>query len=408
VSVTVAYPELDFAAEDVADFHAVLADLRRHRPVAPVVFHGQVAWLLTRYEDVERAFRDEETLPAEAAYRLHSEPVMGRTLQCMTGDEHARNRALVSPAFRARLMPDYVTPILEPVADQLVDTFIARGEADLVAEFTRQYPFTVITRLLGIPPRDDGDFQRWAHGLLSYPWDPEGGLAASAEFTSYLTPVVAERRRDPGADLLSTLATTAVDGERLSDEEIFSFIRVLFPAGADTTYRGLGSLLLALLDDPAAMATVRDDAGARRPAIEEALRWEPPVALMPRFAPVHTEQFGEPIPAGSPVLFGVAGANRDPDVFADPDRYVVDRDPKGLLTFGYGMHFCIGAHLARAEMATGLDVLLRRLDDIVLTDPERARVVGTVLRGPAALPVRFRQARAAAGQSAPTANEEHR
>jgi cytochrome P450 len=385
----VEYPELDFASEDIADLHRVLADLRQRRPVAPVTFHGERSWMLTRYDDVEAAFRDEETLPAEAAYRLHSEPVMGRTLQCMTGAEHARNRALVFPAFRARLMPDYVTPVLEPVANALIDAFIERGEADLVGEFTRQYPYTVITRLLGIPPRDDGDFQRWAQALLSFPWDPEAALAASAEFTTYLTPVVAERRRQPGPDLLSTLATAEIDGSQLSDEEIFSFIRVLFPAGADTTYRGLGSLLLALMTHEGALDRVRSDPSARRLAIEEALRWEAPVALMPRFAPVETAQFGETIPAGSPVIFAVAAANRDPAVFDDPDAYVLDRDPKGLLTFGYGMHFCVGAHLARAEMAAGLDVVLARLGHLTLTDPSRVRVSGTVLRGPAALPVCF-------------------
>lgn len=389
MSQTVEYPELDFASEDVAGLHQILADLRQRRPVAPVNFHGEQAWMLTRYDDVEAAFRDEETLPAEAAYRLHSEPVMGRTLQCMTGDEHTRNRALVFPAFRARLMPDYITPILEPVAHDLIDAFIEQGQVDLVDAFTRQYPYTVITRLLGIPPRDDGDFQRWAQALLSFPWDPPAALAASAEFTTYLTPVVAERRRHPGTDLLSTLATAEVDGGQLSDEEIFSFIRVLFPAGADTTYRGLGSLLLALMTHDGALEVVLRDHSARRLAIEEALRWEAPVALMPRFAPVETDQFGETIPAGSPVIFAVAAANRDPAVFADPDRYILDRDPKGLLTFGYGMHFCVGAHLARAEMAAGLDVVLSRLHGLRLADPASARVSGTVLRGPARLDVLF-------------------
>src|SRR5438445_9335442 len=126
MTLTVVHPELDFAAEDIPDLHAVLAELRETRPVAPVCFHGEPAHLLTRYEHVEAAFRDEETLPAEAAYRLHSQPVMGRTLQCMTGDEHTRNRALVFPKFRARVMPDYVAPILRPVAHELIDRFAER------------------------------------------------------------------------------------------------------------------------------------------------------------------------------------------------------------------------------------------------------------------------------------------
>jgi cytochrome P450 len=378
----------DFAL-DVPGFHDELARLRRDHPVAFVPFHGGTAYLLTSYHDVERAFLDEATLPAEAAYRLHSEPVMGRTLQCMTGREHTRNRALVFPAFRARLMPDYVDPILAPVAHRLIDQFVERGHADLVTEFTKQYPFTVITRLLGIPPRNEGDIQRWALALLTYPWDPDNALAASREFTEYLTPIVASRRENPGDDLISTLATAVVDGERLSDEEIFSFIRVLFPAGADTTYLGLGSLLYALMTHPEAMERVRRDPASRRLAIEEALRWEPPVSVMPRFAPVDTDQFGSLIPGGSHVLFGVAAANRDPAVFAEPDRFDIDRESKGSLTFGFGMHFCVGAHLARAELATALDVVLERLDDLQLASDAPTRFVGSVLRGPDILPVTF-------------------
>ena len=378
----------DFAF-DVPGFNEELARLRRDRPVALVPFHGGSAYLLTRYEDVEEAFRDETTFPAQAAYTLHSEPVMGRTLQCMTGAEHTRNRALVSPAFRSRLMPGYVEPILAPVAHDLVDRIAARGEADLVAEFTREFPFTVITRLLGIPPRNEGDIQRWALALLSYPWDPEGALAASREFTAYLGPIVDERREAPGPDLISTLATTEVDGERLTGDEIFSFIRVLFPAGADTTYLGLGTLMFALLTHPDAMDRVRREPESRRAAIEEALRWVPPVSLMPRFAPVDTDKFGTTIKGGNQLLFGVAAANRDPDQFPEPDRYDLDRDPSMALTFGLGMHFCVGAHLARAELATALDVFLERFDELALAPDAPTRFVGSVLRGPDTLPVRF-------------------
>ena len=381
--------EHDFAL-DVVGFHDELRRLRQQHRVAYVPFHGGNAYLLTRYGDVEQAFLDEATLPAEAAYKLHSEPVMGRTLQCMTGKEHNRNRALVFPAFRSRLMPDYVNPILAPTAHRLIDRFVERGSVDLVAEFTKQYPFTVITRLLGIPERNEGDIQRWAIALLTFPWDPQGALAASRDFTEYLTPIVAQRRVEPGDDLISTLATAVVDGEQLSDEEIFSFIRVLFPAGADTTYLGLGSLLYALLTHPEALERVRSHPESRKLAIEEALRWEAPVSLMPRFAPVDTDQFGSPIRGGSNILFGIAAANRDPEVFEDPDRFDLDRVNKGTLTFGFGMHFCVGAHLARAELATALDVILERLDDLRLADGAPTRFVGSVLRGPDTIPVTFR------------------
>ena len=384
--------EFDFAL-DFEGFHDELRRLRTLGRVSYVPFHGSTAYLLTRYSDVEKAFLDEVTMPAAAAYELHSEPVMGRTLQCMTGGEHTRNRALVFPAFRARLMPDYVTPVLAPTAHRLIDHFIESGSTDLVTAFTKQYPFTVITRLLGIPERNEGDIQRWAIALLTYPWDPEGAVGASRDFTSYLTPLVARRRQEPGDDLISILATAVVEGEHLSDEEIFSFIRVLFPAGADTTYLGLGSLLYALMTNPEAMERVRTDDASRRLAIEEALRWEPPVALMPRFAPVDTDRYGQPILGGNNILFGVAAANRDPEVFADPDRFDIDRENKGTLTFGFGMHFCVGAHLARAELAVALDALLERLDDLRLVPEAPTRIVGSVLRGPDTLPVTFSRRR---------------
>ena len=380
--------EHDFAL-DVPCFHEELARLREERPVAHVPFHGGTAYLLTRHADVEAAFRDEATFPAEAAYRLHSEPVMGRTLQCMTGAEHTTNRALVSPAFRARLMPGYVGPILAPAANRLIDAIAEQGEADLVTAFTRQYPFTVITRLLGIPEGNQGDIQRWALALLTFPWDPEAALAASREFTEYLVPIIAARRDAPNDDLISTLATAEIDGERLTDDEILSFIRVLFPAGADTTYHGLGSLLYALMTNADAMERVRRDPSSRNAAVEEALRWEAPVSLMPRFAPVDTEQFGTPIRGGNHILFGVAAANRDPAQFPDPERFDIDRDPTMSMTFGLGTHFCVGAHLARAEIATALDVFLERFDDLRLVDDAPTRMVGSVLRGPDTLPVRF-------------------
>jgi len=144
-----------------------------------------------------------------------------------------------------------------------------------------------------------------------------------------------------------------------------------------------------LLTHPDAMDRVRRDPGSRRAAIEEALRWVPPVSLMPRFAPVDTDKFGTTIKGGNQLLFGVAAANRDPDQFPEPDRYDLDRDPSMALTFGLGMHFCVGAHLARAELATALDVFLERFDELALAPDAPTRFVGSVLRGPDTLLVRF-------------------
>jgi cytochrome P450 len=189
------------------------------------------------------------------------------------------------------------------------------------------------------------------------------------------------------------LATEEIDGERLGDDEIFDFLKLLFPAGADTTYLGLGSTIYALLTHPEQLAYVRADLAVEcRWAAEEGLRWAPPVSLQPRANPRDVVWHGIPIPGGTPLLFGVAPANRDPSVFAEPDRFDVSRRATGLLTFGLGMHFCLGAHLARAEMDVALRVLLERLPNLRLVDDGDVRigaVIGAILQGPNRLPVRF-------------------
>ena len=259
---------------------------------------------------------DDDAFPSAAAYARHTEPVMGRTIQCMGGDEHRRNRGLVSAAFRPRLMTEFVEAFLTPVAHQLVDAILEgqdgpRGRTDLVSSYTTRYAFTVITRLLDFPPTDFEQLKRWGDGLIDFPWDPEGSKRASQEFTDYLKPIIDDRRANPGEDLLSSLADVEVEGERLSDEEIFSFLRLLFPAGADTTYRGLGSMFYAVLTNRDVWESVKADPDRIPAVVQEALRWEGPTALLPRFAPKDVRWAGVDIPGGSEVIFGVTSANRD-------------------------------------------------------------------------------------------------
>jgi cytochrome P450 len=383
--------EVDFAlGGDIEDLHGTLRVLRERGPVAGVRYYGEPAWLLTTYDAVEAAYRDDDLFPAAAAFKELTEPVLGRNLQCMHGEEHRRNRMLVSPAFRARAMPEVVRPLVEDVAHELVDRFAARGEVDLVDEFDRLLPGVVITRLLGVPRDADADFQRWAHELLSFTADAPRALAARDEFTRYLAPFVAVRRADPRDDLVSTLATTEIDGEHLTDEEIFSFVRLVFAAGTDTTFFGLGNALFALLTHPDQLEIVLAEPEIEMPwAVEEVLRWESPVSMEPRRAPTATTWFGQSIDAGARLLFGIAAANRDPAHFDEPDRFDVERRPQPIMTFGIGPHFCLGAHLARAELTGALSVLLSRLPGLRLVDPDATRIAGTVLRGPERLPVRF-------------------
>ena len=384
------YPQFDFAWGELPNLHAILADLRARFAVVPVRYHEHTAWLITRYQDVLDALSDDEIFPSAAAYLRHSAPVMGKTIQCMGGQEHRRNRALVSTAFRPRFMKQFVESFLTPVAHKLVDEMSARGEADLVRDYTTRYAFTVIARLLDLPPTDFADLKRWGDGLIDFPWNPQVAQAASREFTEYLKPVVDARRQAPGEDLISSLATAEVDGERLSDEEIFSFVRLLFPAGADTTYRGLGSMLFAVLTHREVFEAVRAEPSRIPEVVQESLRWEGPTALLPRFAPQEVVWAGVRIPAGSWVLFGITSGNRDASVYPDPDRFDPERKPTNILSFGHGLHFCLGSHLARREMEVSLQVISERLSDLELVDPERVTIAGTVLRGPKALPVRFK------------------
>jgi cytochrome P450 len=384
--------DVDVMLDGFDDPAATLHEWRARRPWAWARAFGQPALLLLGHPLVHAAFRDEEQLPAAEYYGRVVTDVLGRNLQCMAGEEHRRNRALVSPAFRQRLMPGLVEPLLEPVAHELLDRVADRGSADLVAEFTARYPFTVITRLLGLPARAEDEIRRWALGMLDVRHH-DHALRCSQEFVAFVQPTLDRRRDEPGDDLLSTLATTEIDGTRLADEEILNFLRLLFPAGADTTYLGLGSTLHALLTNPDQLALVLADLEHEcRWAGEEGIRLNPPTAWIPRYAPRDLDWHGIEIPADTSVYLGVMAANRDPDVFADPDRFDVGRRPGAVMTFGFGVHFCVGAHLARTEIDVALRAILSRLPGLHLLGDDPVRITGTfhhLLRGPDRLPVRF-------------------
>ncbi len=382
-------PELDFAYAEVANLHELLDSLRRNGPVVPVLFHGRVTWLILGYDELTAAFADDETFPSKTIYEQIAMPTMGKTIQCMAGDEHRRNRALVSHAFRPAVMRRTVESLLVPLAHELLDRFADRGEGDLVAEFTRRFPFLVITRFLGIPVADEDRLLHWALKLIEYPWDPQGALAASREFTDYLRVLVAERRAQRGEDLVSELAHAEVDGERLTDEEIFSFLRLLFPAGSDTTYKNMGSLFYALLTHPEVAELARSDASQIPAIVDEGLRWEPPVALLPRACAKDVHWAGVHLAANTPLLYGIAAANRDPAVFEDPHRFEPSRKGRRHLTFGHGLHFCLGSHLARRELEVALAAVLERLPGLALVDPASTRITGGVIRGPAQLRARW-------------------
>lgn len=225
--------EMDVILDDLPDVPAALHQMRSRRAALWARAFGEPALLLLSHELVNAAFRDEDIFPSADFYGSTVTEVMGRNLQCLRGEEHRVNRALVSPAFRQRLMPGLMVPLLEPVAHELIDRFEADGHADLVADFTSRYPFIVITRLLGLPRHSEEEVKRWAMGMLDLQRSHDHALTCSREFMAFVQPILHERRHNPGDDLISTLATTELEGQRLTDEEIFNFLRLLFPAGAD-------------------------------------------------------------------------------------------------------------------------------------------------------------------------------
>src|SRR5205085_922276 len=224
--------------------------------------------------------------------------------------------------------------------------------------------------------------------------DFPGAIAASQELKEYFGPIVDERRHDPREDVISMLAESEIEGERLDDDLIQSFLRLLVPAGAGTTYRLIGTLTFALARHPEQLEAVREDRSLVPAAVEEALRWESPVQFAARQATHDIELAGVEIPAKLPVTVALGSANHDESRWHEPDRFDVHREPQNHLAFADGEHFCLGAHLARIEGAVALNVILDRLADFRL-DPDAPEPyeVGFAFRSPTAVPVLFEGAR---------------
>jgi cytochrome P450 len=388
----IVHPEIDFATDPLPHIQALTGSLRETGRFFPVTRHGEKALLVTRFDDVSFAFGDETDIPLSAGAKKFAEPAQGRSLFSMTGDEHRMHRALVSSAFTASAIDRYERELMVPEARQALGrlALASGGQADLIGEFAEMYGISVIVRILGLPVEDDRRFKRWAHDLTASSWALDDALKASREFEDYVTPIIHERRRGSGDDFLSRLARAEIDGRRLEDIDIVSFLRVLFPAGADTTFRQLGNFILAMLTVPGLKRRLLDDRGLIPAAIDEALRWEPAIGLYPRLVPHDVEWRGAFIPAGTFLLLSVVSANRDPRQFDDPEAFDLNRRSKKITTFGSGIHFCIGAVLARREMIVAVNAILDLYPDLALADPRNTRITGATLRGPAELLVERR------------------
>lgn len=369
----------------VENVHPVYARLRREKPVEFISSELGDSFLVTRYQDVGRILRDAETFSSSANARGIG-LVMGRTLIEMDGAEHLRQRRLITPAFSPRAIRERATAAIETAIDSLIDDFVHDGQCDLVSQFTYIYPIRVIADLIGVPIEDYREFHTWALQLISIYDDPEAGFRAAQNIVDHLKPVMAERRRRPKDDLLSLLVQAEVENEKLREEEILSFLRLLLPAGAETTYRFTGTILHALLRHPEVLREVRASPERLDDVLEEVLRWESPVQFVSREATRPVTLSGISIPPGSLLMTGIGSANRDEDRFADPDRFDIHRPNKHEhLAFAFGAHYCLGTHLARLEARRAVTRLLERLPDLRLVD--ESRIVGVAFRSPDRLPV---------------------
>jgi len=382
-------------AGDVRDPYPDFVQLREHSPVIreESIFEGAAAsYVVYRHADVTRVLRDHETFSSAVILEGMGEVWGRKIIVGMDPPEHHRHRALVSVAFRQRTLARWENSLVGRVVDELIDQFIDHGRTNLVDEYTFPFPAKVISGVLGLPEQDYRQFQQWAVGIINVSRDWERGVQCSSELRDYLAGIVDERRQDPRADLVTDLVTSELDGEKLDEEEIFSFLRMLLPAGIETTYRSSGNLLYLLLTHPEQLEAVRADRSLIPQAIEEGLRYESPVLLTLRVTTKDTSISDIEIPAGTVVSSVLGSANRDPNAYDNPEAFDIFRDPKQHVSFGTGPHVCLGMHLARMETRVALNALFDRLPNLRLDEDEAQRVDphirGDMLfRSPTSLPV---------------------
>ncbi|MFB6784303.1 cytochrome P450 [Streptomyces sp. NPDC056352] len=380
---------------------------RTMRESAPLIHHEATdSYLVSRYEDVERVFKDKAGEFTTDNYDWQIEPVHGRTILQLSGREHAVRRALVAPAFRGTDLQEKFLPVIERNARELIDTFRHTGEADLVGGFATRFPVLVIADMLGLDRADHDRFHAWYTTVIAFlgnlAGDPEvaaAGERTRQEFAAYMIPVIQQRRDALGDDLLSALCAAEVDGVRMSDEDIKAFCSLLLAAGGETTDKAIASVFANLLTHPEQLAAVREDRSLIDRAFAETLRYTPPVHMIMRQAATDVEFSGGTVPAGATVTCLIGSANRDESRYHEPDRFDLFRTDltsttafsaaADHLAFALGRHFCVGALLARAEVETAVNQLLDAMPDLRLADGFTPAEQGVFTRGPQSLPVRF-------------------
>ena len=343
------------------------------------------------WDEVDEGFRDSETY-SNSYYVPSLRAVIGRTILEMDPPEHQRYRSLLQGAFTRNEMVKWESHFVRDIVEQRIATIASLGRGDLAKDFAFHYPISVIAVAVGLPVEHVPSFYEQAAKLTNVAIDEVERMEASASLAAMALRTIDERRREPKDDLISVLVHSEValpDGTkaRLTDDEIVAFVRLLVPAGAQTTYRTLTNILFALLTNRDQYELVVNDRSLIPRAIEEGLRWEPPLMSFARIAAHDTDIAGHPVEAGTTVNFCVHSANHDPSRWDDPDRFNIMRPIKGHMAFGQGNHICLGIHFARMELRVALEVILDRLPNLRL-DPDATdiHIGGLATRSAIALP----------------------
>jgi cytochrome P450 len=396
-----------------ADPYPFYARWRAHDPVHRQMLPGkQPVWFVSRYDDVQTVLRDDRfakdktrALSPQQLARLPWVPAVFKPLERnmldLDGADHDRLRGLVQQAFTSRLVEN-LRERVEDVTDSLIDAFQTRGKTDLIRDFALPLPATIIADILGVPSRDMHKFHRWTNAMLSTQPTTWGMLRLIPHVVAllrYIRKLVTARRALPRDDLVSALVHAHAAGDHLSADELNAMIVLLLVAGHETTVNLIGNGILALLENPLQMDRLLNEPSLIKTAVEELLRYDSPVQMATeRFAREDVTLAGVTIPRGEMVSALIGSANRDDRQFDRPDELDLSRDPNKHLAFGQGIHYCLGAPLARLEAQIALNTLLRRLPELKLAVPRHALRYRSalILRGVESLPLRFSCRRAPA------------
>jgi cytochrome P450 len=346
------------------------------------------AYAAVSFAAVNKVFRDGRVFNSKI-YDSTIGLFIGPSLLAMEGKVHWDHRNLVSAAFKSKSLARWEPEVVRPIVNGLIDELIDDGHADLVKAFTFEFPTRVITRLLGLPEEDLATFRRRAVQLISYAVNYKKAFEASEALKEYFLEQIDKRRSKPTDDIIGDLVTADIGGEKLSDEAIYSFLRLLLPAGLETTYRSSGNLLYLLLTHPEQFAAVQADRELLGPAIEEGLRYETPLTTVQRFATEDGELEGVAIPAGSVIDVCIGSANRDEHRWQNSEDFDIFRKHTPHISFAAGEHTCMGLHLARMETRVAMESLLDRLTNITLLTDDDPHIHGQPFRSPTSLPVTF-------------------